>query len=110
MATHENQIETGLDPALAAALLVLGGAVVPMGLGFRRLGFDINRRALHARLRAGTLPVKPTRMGRNWFVTAGEAAVLFRASGAAPAAPAAAAPPPRRGPGRPRGSVRGAAK
>jgi hypothetical protein len=106
---NQIQIEAGVDPALAAAFAVLRGAIVPMLLGFQRLGFDINRRAIHARLLAGTLPVQPVRMGRNWFITAGAAAALFRSGGVAPAA-ALPPPSPRRGPGRPRGTTRRASK
>ena len=99
---NQIQIESGVDPAVAAAIAVLGGALVPLNLGIKRLGLDINRRAIHARRLAGTLPVKPTQIGRNWFVTAGEAAVLFRTDSAPTALPPPA-PPLRRGPGRPRG-------
>lgn len=109
MATHTYSPDPALDPALAAAISVLGGAVVPLNVAIRRLGLKINRRAVHARRLAGTLPVEPTQIGRNWFVTAGAAAVLFRAGNAAPAMPPPA-PSPRRGPGRPRGTTRRAAK
>lgn len=108
--SKENNIEPALDPALAAAIAVLGGAVVPLNEGIRRLGLTINRRAIHARRQAGTLPVEPTQIGRNYFITAGAAAALFRAGSAVNAAPPPA-PPPRRGPGRPRGTTtRGAGK
>lgn len=110
MATSkEHQIEAPLDPALAAAISVLGGAVVPLNVGMKRLGLTINRRAVHARRVAGTLPVEPTQIGRNWFITAGAAAALFRAGNAAPVM-SPPAPSPHRGPGRPRGTTRRAGK
>lgn len=99
--------DPAIDPALAAAISVLGGAVVPLNVAIRRLGLTINRRAVHARRLAGTLPVEPTQYGRNWFVTAGAAAVLFRASGAELPPPGT---PTHRGPGRPRGTTRRAGK
>ena len=109
MAISKVTIDPALDPALAAAISVLGGAVVPLNVAIQRLGLTINRRAVHARRLAGTLPVEPTQIGRNWFVTAGAAAVLFRASGAEPELPPPATPT-HRGPGRPRGTTRRAGK
>lgn len=99
-----------IDPALVAAIQLLRGAIVPLNVAMERLGWRGNRRAIHARLIAGTLPVRAEKHGRNWFVTAGAVADLLR-SGVAPSAPPPPpADPPRRRPGRPRGTTRRASK
>jgi len=111
MATHTHSVDPSIDPAIAAAIAVLGGAIVPINQAIKRLGLHINRRAVHARRVAGTLPVEPTKIGEKWFITAGAAAVLFRTGTALPVSVTPLpAPPPRRGPGRPRGTTRRASK
>jgi hypothetical protein len=90
--------------AIAAAVEALGGSVVPLNSGLRRLGWPfLSRSAVHARRLAGTLPVAPKRLGCRWVIYARDAAPLFETGAAVAEEPVTASQPPlRRGPGRPR--------
>lgn len=92
------------DPYLAEAIKMLDGAIAPLNIAMAKIGWKTNRFAIHARLKAGTLPVRVEKLGRNWYVTAGAVADLLRSSGSPPSAQPPTAPLHRR-PGRPRGTT-----
>lgn len=87
------------DPALSAAILLLGGAIAPLAVALRKIGWPgRNRAGIHRHLRDGTLPVATQKIGGRIYVTAGAVADLLRGSTPPPpAAPQSA----RRSPGRP---------
>lgn len=88
--------------AIAAATAAIGGAVVPLPLALQGLGWPyLSRSAIHARRIAGTLPVRPKRLGGRWVVYARDVARLFEVD-PLQTDESPPAPPPRRGPGRPR--------
>lgn len=88
-----------LDPALAAAIALLGGALAPLAIALKKIGWPgKNRAGIHRHLRCGTLPVRTVKIGGRIYVTAGAVAELLRES---PPPPPAVNPPTRRGRGRP---------
>lgn len=86
------------DPALDAAINLLGGAVAPLAVALEKIGWPgRNRAGIHRHLKAGTLPVTPEKIGDRYYVTAASVAKLLRES-----TPRLTPPPPvRRRPGRP---------
>lgn len=103
------------DPPLAAAISLLGGAALMRTRdALRRVGMPLSHESICIRRRRGTLPVRETRLGSVYYVTAAAVADAFFRS-----APVAQAPQDqaqhvrrtasRRGPGRPR-KVAGAAE
>jgi hypothetical protein len=101
------------DPYLIEAIRMLDGAIAPLNVAMAKIGWKTNRFAIHARLKAGTLPVRAEKLGRNWYVTAGAVADLLRSSTSPSLPPSQPQPPtasPHRKPGRPRGTTRRAGK
>jgi len=100
--------DKSFDPALAAAIELLGGAMAPLAVALNKIGWPgRNRAGIHRHLRAGTLPVATQKIGGRIYVTAGAVADLLRGS---------TPPPPttprqaRRGPGRPPKAAEGGAR
>lgn len=88
------------DAALAAAIALLGGAIAPLAVALKKIGWPgRNRAGIHRHLRDGTLPVRAQKIGGRLYVTAGSVADLLRST---PTPPSNAVVPVRRGPGRPR--------
>jgi len=87
------------DPALTAAINLLGGALAPLAPALKKIGWPgTNRAGIHRHLKAGTLPVVPEKIGDRWFVSAAAVASFLRGSTPPPNAPQT---PSRRRPGRP---------
>lgn len=87
------------DPALTAAINLLGGALAPLSDALKKIGWPgRNRSGIHRHVKAGTLPVRTEKIGGRIYVTAGAVADLLRCS---TLHPPAAPEPARRRPGRP---------
>lgn len=98
--------EKNSDPELNAAIELLGGALAPLGLALKKIGWPgRNRAGIHRHLRDGTLPVATQKIGGRIYVTAGAVADLLR--GSTPPPPTAPQPA-HRGPGRPPRAAGGA--
>lgn len=94
------------DPALAAAIALLGGALAPLAVALQKIGWPgRNRSGIHRHRRDGTLPVRAEKIGGRLYVTAGAVADLLRGASLPPVDPQ---PTRRRGPGRPRKGAGGA--
>ena len=98
--------EQNSDPALAAAIVLLGGAIAPLAVALKKIGWPgRNRAGIHRHLRDGTLPVATKKIGGRIYVTASAVADLLRGS---TLPPPTAPQPARRGPGRPPRTAGGA--
>lgn len=99
--------------ALSAAIDLLGGPAAPLRIAAKRLHWPcVSRAALHNRLAAGTLPVRPRKLGGRWYVLAADLAIQLAdpaAFGRLDVQAHVTQAPVKGGPGRPRKRAGGGA-